>query len=212
MTEVGVSKARVARWRKQGKDVSHITEAAAEAGYIPANEEALLIEALREELAGREIYGTRVAGKPGMQDLSATLDELSEIVDEAGIDLDEMSNAEVREALSKRTTLAQIDTKELQDLTSIVLRAVNLSDRLMAESGKEIYKDAADIDATMARAAAMLPTVDEAQDFGDLTISDRVQIQETGKRATRKVKVQTEFRRAVKRKNLVKRLLDCVSG
>ena len=77
VTEVGVSKARVARWRKQGKDVSHITEAAAEAGYIPANEEALLIEALREELAGREIYGTRVAGKPGMQDLSATLDELS---------------------------------------------------------------------------------------------------------------------------------------
>jgi hypothetical protein len=208
--ELGVSKAKLNRWKTEGKELSHIAEIAAEAGYIVAADENLLVEAIREETAGRPVQGTRDSGDTSMRDLSVTLDELSDILEEASIDLDTMTNAEIRNALTERVTLAQIDSKDLRSLTELVLQQIGVTETLFADSTP--FRGKSNVDATLGRAAAMLPIVDETQDFGDLTISDRVLIQETGKRATRTIKVETEFRRSVKRKNLLKRLLDCVNA
>jgi len=210
--DLGVSKAKVNRWKTEGKELAHIAEIAAEAGYIEANDEAMLIAAIREEVAGRQIYGSRDSGDISQRELSITMDELANIISDAALDLDTMTNAEIRKALTERVTLAQIDSKGLTDITALVLQQVGLTEALLTESDKAPYSEHNKIDATLGRAAAMLPMIDEAQDFGDLTISDRVRIQETGKRGTRTVKAQTEFRRAVKRKNLVKRLMDCLSA
>ena len=210
--DLGVSKARLARWKKGGKTTADIAEIAAEAGYIPANDENQLIEALREELGGRPVYGTRSSGDIAMRDLSVTLDDLQQILDVAGIDLETMTNAEVRKALDERRTLAQIDTKDLQDLTQLVLSQVGLSETMSVEAMYEMYGGPDQIDTILAQAASMLPDVDETQDFGDVRISDTVRLEETGKRAKVKPLAQREFDKAVKRKNVLKRLLDCVSG
>ncbi len=208
--DLGISKARLKRWKDEGKSTAAIAEIAAEAGYLPARDENLLVDALRAELRGEPVYGTREGGDIGARDLSQRLDELAEILSDANINLEEMTNAEVRKALSERQTLAQIDTKDLRDLTDIILQQV-----IQAEETAQLADpfDAKNpVDTTLAKAAAMLPIVDETQDFGDLTFTDTVRIQETGRRAKVKRDAQVEFRRAVKRKNLLKRLLDCVSG
>lgn len=215
---LGVSKAKLNRWKKEGKGLSHIAEIAAEAGYLPANDENLLIESLREELGGTPIYGTRESGDVTLRDESVLLHDLAAIIDEANIDLDEMTNAQVREKLSKRQTLAQIDTKELRNLTDFIMRQVAMAEESallgdpFEQGTTETGEPVGNIDTVLARAAAALPLVDETQDFGDLTITDRVQIQETGKRGTETAHAQTKFRQAVKRKNVIKKLLDCVSG
>lgn len=209
--ELGISKAKLARWKRGGKDISHIAEIAAEAGYLPARDENLLIDALREEVAGRPVYGQREGGDVRMRDLSVTLDELAGILEEAHIDLDEMTNAQVRDALSKRQTLAQIDTKELRDLTAIVMQQIMTAEERASLSGP--FEGAMTVDTILSQAAAMLPLVDETQDFGDVKLpAEDMTIQ--GTRDTAKVRrsAQVEFRQAVKRKNVIKRLLDCVSG
>jgi hypothetical protein len=123
-----------------------------------------------------------------------------------------MTNAEVRKALDERRTPAQIDTKDLQDLTQLVLSQVGLSETMSVEAMYEMYGGPDQIDTILAQAASMLPDVDETQDFGDVRISDTVRLEETGKRAKVKPLAQREFDKAVKRKNVLKRLLDCVSG
>lgn len=210
--ELGVSKAKLKQWKKEGRDVSALAEIAAEAGYIPANEENLLLDGIREELAGKYVYGSVEGGTKGMRDLAKTLDDLAVVLDEAGIDLDEMTNAEVRQALNERTTLAQIDTKELQNLTKLVMHQIVTAEEAAQTDLQGIGGDEMQVDTMLARAAAMLPIVDETQDFGDLTISDRVRIEETGRKGTREVRARDKFRQAVKRKNIVQKLLDCVSG
>lgn len=154
-----------------------------------------------------------------MRDLSVTLDDLQQILDRAGLDLEKMTNAEVRKALNERVTLAQLDTKDLQDLTQLVLSQVGLAETMSVEAMYEMYGGPDQIDTILAQAAAMLPDVDETQDFGDVRIplpgveaDATVLIQETGKRAKVKPLAQREFDKAVKRKNVLKRLLDCVSG
>lgn len=209
--DLGVSKAKVNRWKREGGTTADLAEAAAEAGYIPENNENLLVEALRDELAGNPVFGAVDGGNLGLRDLSAKLDELATYIDEAGLDIENMTNEEVRKALEERETFAQIDLKELQNLTQMVMNEV-LTAEETAQLGAPFTAESP-VDVTLARAQAMLPEVAETQDFGDVTISANVRIEETGKRArVDKIPAQREFDKAVKRKNVLKRLLDCVSG
>lgn len=208
--ELGVSQAKLNRWKKEGREVSAIAEIAAEQGYIASADEKLLLEALRRETMGEPVYSSQEAGDSGLRDLSIKLDELATFIEQAGLDIDHMTNEEVREALAKRDTFLQADTEEIRALTEIILQQV-----LTAEETAQLqepFTGGQDVDTKLARAAAMLPMVSEQQSFGDVTISDTVRIDETGKRAKVKVPAQRKFDRAVKRKNVIKRLLDCVSG
>lgn len=206
---LGVSQAKLNRWKKGGKSLAEIAEIAAEAGYIVGKDENQLIEALRRELSGERTISTLQSGGTGAQDLNAKLQELSDIINEAGIEMEGMTNEEVRAALAKRQTLNQVDTKDLQDLTQMVLSQLNLEERMRVT---EKPFGPGDVDRTLARTASILPLVSDKQDFGDLTISDTVRIEETGKRAKVKLSVQSQFDEAVERKNVIKRLLDCLSG
>ena len=206
---LGVSQAKLNRWKKGGKSLAEIAEIAAEAGYIVGKDENQLIEALRRELSGERTISTLQSGGTGAQDLNAKLQELSDIINEAGIEMEGMTNEEVRAALAKRQTLNQVDTKDLQDLTQMVLSQLNLEERMRVT---EKPFGPGDVDRTLARTESILPLVSDKQDFGDLTISDTVRIEETGKRAKVKLSVQSQFDEAVERKNVIKRLLDCLSG
>jgi hypothetical protein len=207
--DMGVSKAKLGRWKKEGKTLADIAEVAAEQGYLPERSENQLIEAIRRELSGELVYGSQEAGSEGMRDISAKLDELAAMIDQAGLDLDNLTNEEVRAALEKRDRFLQVDTKELRELTEVALAKVRVLEDV---STVDTPAGTVNVDRSLAETALLLPEVDDRQDFGDITFTDTVRLEETGKRANRKVLAQRQFDRAVKRRNLMKRLLDCVSG
>ncbi len=202
--EAKISKARLRRWAKEGRSLADIAELAAEAGYIASRDENLLIEALRSELMGRKVYGTVEGGNAGLRDLSVRMDELAGFIDQAGLDIDSMTNQEIREALANSETFMQMEQEDLMQLTGAVLEQVRLEQR------EDVSPD--EINRTLARIQAMLPMVDERQDFGDLTFEEARTIAETGDTAKVRKSAQTEFDNAVKRKNAMKRLLECVSA
>lgn len=196
--------------RSKGDTLDGMAEAAHEAGYIPSRDPNLLLEMMDRELRSEAPVYSESNVNAGLQGLNEDLERLHDYLLSEGLDVENMTNQQIRETLAGRARFEQIETEELKNLTSIVLQALNLSDRKLAEAGKELYKDAADIDRSMARAAAMLPLVSEEQDFGDLEFTDRVRLK--GKPGTRKRKAQKVFDQEVKKRNMLKTLMDCLGG
>jgi len=56
-----------------------------------------------------------------------------------------------------------------------------------------------------------MPKVAEKQDFSSVTFTDKF-VDERGKKGTIKQNAQKAYNEAVKQRNLLKRLLDCVNG
>ena len=67
------------------------------------------------------------------------------------------------------------------------------------------------VDTILARAEAANPRVGEKQDFKDITFTDKF-VDKNGKTGTSKVSAQSAYDTAVKKRNHLKRLLDCVNG
>lgn len=120
--ELGVSKTKLGRWKDEGGTLVDIAEQAAEQGYIASRDENLLIEGLRRELAGEPVYGSTDAGSAGLRDLSIKLNELASFIEEAGLELDSMTNEEVREALAARDTFEQGTLADIRDFQDRKLR------------------------------------------------------------------------------------------
>ncbi len=106
--ELGISKAELKRWRKEGRSLDDIAELAAEQGYIASRDEGLLLEAIEAEIRGRPVFGTGAPGDPALQALGERLDELANFIEMEDIDLDTLSNAEVRALLEGDQTLYQL--------------------------------------------------------------------------------------------------------
>ena len=77
------------------------------------------------------------------------------------------------------------------------------------QAGKRMPNE---IDGILAKASALMPLIYSKQDFGDITITDRVYLEDTGEAVEITEEAQTKFDEAKKRQNALKRLLDCVSG
>jgi hypothetical protein len=200
--DLGISKAKMGRWKEGGALLSDVAERAAESGFIPEGEEKTLLAAISRELAGEPVYGTTDTGDPLMRDIDVSMRTLDRMMAEAGIVLEDLSNEEVR------TLLKAIDTFD-QDLTGDQLRQtlqamINAEDRHSAEADQ--------IDALLARSTELLPLIYQEQNFGDIELTDTVTREGTGEVLQITELAQVKYDRAVKRKNTMKRLLDCVSG
>lgn len=201
--------------REGGDTLDGMAEAAAEAGYIPTRDPDLLLEMLDRELQRDDPVFSTLYTDEAAQTLAEDLNRLADYLDMEGINVSEMSNQEIREALANRQTFEQIDTKELNALTEYIMGAVLRAeeDALLGdpyaqgtdEEGKPIGRP----DTVIAQLAASLPRVGE-QDFGEMEITDRVTVQ--GKPATRTRKAQRVYEQEVKKRNSLKRLLDCLGG
>ena len=179
-----------------GDTLDGAAEIAHEQGFIAERDPELLLEAIIREAGGEPVFGTQFNVDTEQQELLGTLDQLANTFDQHGIDISDMSNAEVRAALANLDTFYQsdetIDTDEMNDLADFVF--------LSAEHDPQM----------MARAAAMLPHIAPIQEFGDVQFVDDVTIGGKPKKHIRAANV--EFERAKKRKNILDKLRDCLGG
>jgi len=178
--------------KTRGDTLDGMAKIAAEAGFIADRDPDLLLEAIDRELRGEPVFARDA--DPALAEVSARMDELSTILSDAGLDIEDMSNVAVRKALSVGKTFEQTDILELNELTELV--------------GVAMEHDPA----MLAKALVSLPDIPDVQDFSGVTFTDTVQIAETGETAEVTKSAQKSFDRAVKRKNVIRKLMECVSG
>ena len=175
---------------KDGKlTLDAAAELAFEAGFIPEHDISQFMDALDRELSGEPVFGR--GADEQIADLARALGELEEFLGREDIDLNEMTNAEIRAALQVGQTFEQLTIDELTE-TAII---------------------AATEDPTLlSKALLMLPKVPAEQDFGDLAFTDTVELEGTGQAFEVSQSAQKTFNRAVKRRGVIEKLLECVSG
>lgn len=89
--------------REDGQTLDEVAQAAAEAGYITGRDVSTvtqqdLLSALDRELGGDPVYAAGVEDT-ALQEVQGTLEQLSNYLDELGIDLATMDNATIRQML-----------------------------------------------------------------------------------------------------------------
>ena len=147
---------------------------------------------------GEEVFGTSYTINEEKRELLGTLEQLERDLDEAGIDIDEMTNAEVRKALNEIETYYQTDEfKGTSKLNNLV---------------REVMASAEHDPQMMARAMQMLPEFKVTQDFGDVSIVVEEGVDTEGRPVKVTRKANRAFELAQKRKNMLKALKDCLGG
>ncbi len=200
--DLGLPKAELQRWREGGRLVSDVAEIAAERGYIPDYDENLLLAAVSRELSGEQVFGTRDEGDPEMRRVAHDMDMLAQMVSALGLDLSQMSNEQVRAALEAADTFDQeLAGKELRDFIEMMVR-----------NEEEHGKDANEVDTLLARWSSLQPLILGEQDFADVEITDTVTLEETGEQLQITEDAAIKLERVQRRRNVLKKLLECVSG
>ena len=205
--DLGITKADMGRWKESGLLLSEIAESAAEQGYIPEYDENLLLAALSRELGGDPVFGTRDEGDPGARETAQFMERLERMIGALGLDLENMTNEQVRAALAAAD---QYDQELAGDELRQMLEALARADELAA--GDEQFAPANEIDNILARASVLMPLIYEDQNFGDLQVTDTVTIEETGEVVEISEDAAVKLERARRRQNAIKALLECVSG
>jgi hypothetical protein len=88
-----------------GMTLDEAAELAVQAGYIAERDPNIVIEAIRNEIAGKPAYG--FGADPAAASLARDLDELSEILTQNELDVRLKTNEEIRKALAGSETLYQ---------------------------------------------------------------------------------------------------------
>jgi hypothetical protein len=197
----------MAQWKESGRLVSDIAESAAEQGYIPEYDENLLLAAISRELGGDPVFGTRDEGDPGARETAEFMTRLERMVGALGLDLENMSNEEVRAALEAADTFDQeLAGDELRSIIEQLVRADELA------GGTEEMAPANEIDNILNRWGTLAPLIYGDQDFGDLQITDTFTHEKTGELVETTEDAREKLERVQRRQNALKALLECVSG
>ena len=189
-----------------GLSLDAAAEAAAESGFIAENDPDLLLETIAAEKAGQPRFGFDSPGDPIMRELGDALDQLASFIQAEDIDLDVLSNAEVRKLLEGGERFEQIDTSELEGLMEMIGALASSEEQIAGGTRPD------QIDSILAKVAGNMPHIFEQQDFGDLTDTGTVRVKETGETAKVERNTQQVFDKAVKRRNVLNKLLECISG
>jgi len=165
-------------------------ELAFEAGFIAEHDLSQLKEALMDrEAAGKPVFGR--GADEQIADLARALEELNDFLEREGLNLDTMSNAEIRTALQAGQSFEQLS---IDELTETAIIAATRDPKLLS------------------KVLLLLPKVPAEQDFGDLAFTDTVQLEGTTRAIEVSQPAQKTFDRAVKRRGVIEKLLECVSG
>ena len=205
-----ITSGKIGAIRNDGDTLDGMAEAAHEAGFIAERDPNLLLDAIDRELGGDTVHSSFTTNED-QQNLAGMLDQLEQAISEAGLDLDTMSNAEIRNALQMGKTFDQIDTSELEDLTELLFSMVATEHRI-ATTGTAPDQFATTLAKAEAKMAQVKEGLLEKQDFGDTKLETPFVVAETGKRGKISVSAQRAYEREQKRGSLLKRLLECVNG
>jgi len=97
--------------KEGGLTLEAAAEVAAEAGFIAEYDTDQLLNALDQELRGEPVFGR--GANPELASLAKQLEDLGDLVGQLDIDLETMSNSEVRAALTGELTLSQDQAIEI---------------------------------------------------------------------------------------------------
>ncbi len=179
----------------KGRTLDDVAEFLHEEGYIKARDPWLVLDALDRAAGGELIHGDQFTIDEVNRELADSLESLSEMLDRAGIDITDMTNKEVRDAIDAIETYYQtddkIDTTQLNMLTKIALESAEHDPQMMA------------------RAQSMLPDIGPEQDFGDIKFAEDYTLR--GKRVTGTISANAQFKLATERRDSLKMLKKCLS-
>lgn len=98
--------------REGGIPLDRARELAVEAGYLPEGADInALLDNLDADLRGNPVY-SQEGGDRQAAELKMSLDQMEEILGRAGVNIEKMSNEEVREALKDQKELFQDDSQQ----------------------------------------------------------------------------------------------------
>lgn len=174
----------------EGLTFDAAAELAFERGYITEYDQTQLLEAIDRELAGQPVYSRTAQVNEELNELRIAMEAAEKFLEEEGIDLQSMSNQDVREALAGIQTFEQSD---LEAYTRLLAMAMEKDPSLLTQ----VYRK--------------MPRIKEAQDFRNITFVDKF-VDENGKTGTVSINAQDAYDQAVYERNVLKKLLDCVDG
>lgn len=178
---------------KEGRSFDAIAELAYEGGYITEYDQNALQEAIDKELSGEQIFSRLATVNEELREQRAMMEQAEQWFEAEGIDLNQMSNADVRTAIEGIKTLEQSSMSDLEAWTRLV--------------GLSMNHDAS----VLAAAEMSMPRVADEQDFSSITFTDKF-ITEDGKTGTYTQNAQDAYDEAVNDRNLLNQLTDCING
>lgn len=178
---------------KTGKSFDGIAEIAAERGFIQDYDQTQLLEAIDRELAGEQVFSRYADVDTMMQTTLRMMEEAQEFLEQEGIDIQVMSNQEIRERLQGVNRYEQMDLDALEQLRTTLATVSETDPSLLTEIMRQ------------------LPRINPQQDFSSVEIAVKF-VDKRGKSGTATVNAQDAFDNAVEERNILNRLLDCVRG
>lgn len=178
---------------KEGKSLDAIAELASEQGYITAYDQDLLMQAIDRELAGTQVFSRTAEVNRDLEELQGIMEQAAQFFTTEGFDLNEMSNADVREAIKGIKTLDQSSQTDLDAYTKLLVLAIEKDPALLTQ----VYRK--------------MPRISDEQDFSSVTFTDKF-VNEDGRTGTVTINAQDAYDESVNDRNALKQLLDCVNG
>lgn len=178
--------------RETGQSLDGAAEWAFENGYIAAYDENLFIDAVHREINGDPVHAPGKLDE-GLLQQSRILETLYDYIQAEGLDLSTMSNAEIRAKLTEGREFEQgFDKEGLESLTQLVLESAEWDSN------------------SLERAKEILDTIADEQNLGDIAVEEQVKLAETGDVKTISRKLQVDWDRQVKRRNILNKLKECL--
>lgn len=99
--------------QENGLSLDHAAEIAAEAGYIPERDINALLDAIDGEARGKPVYSQEAVNQE-LQTRAQNIKDLGDYLDQAGIDLKTLDNAQVRKRLREASPSADVLEQAVQ--------------------------------------------------------------------------------------------------
>ncbi len=180
--------------RDTGMTLDEAAEAAAEVGFLLERDPDLLLEQIEREIAGEATFAYGIKDE-NLASLGRALEELEQLLGEEGLDLDTMTNAEIRKRLEGGTVYRQSKTDdEISELLELAVVSAAHDPKMLTQ------------------ALILLDKLAEFQDFGELTFTDKVPVKGFAGVVEIEANAQQVFDTAVKRRTVIDKLLECISG
>ena len=191
--------------RTEGRSADDLAEQAFEAGFIAERDVGLFTEAFNKDIGGDPVFSRTADTNQELEELLGAMEQAARAFELEGIDIKTMTNAEIRAYFEGMNTFEQSSADSLKEWSDLVMAVTQMGDRVT-----EGAIQPNEIDTLLTKAEAAIPRLAAGQNFKGVELTDRVDID--GKEGDVTYNAQEAYKEAVKSRNILKRLADCVNG